>query len=43
MNIFHYLWNNVDLCKFIYEKTKNKNPKATLQLDCDDHKIEIAK
>ena len=35
--------NNVDLCKFIYEKTKNKNPKATLQLDCNDHKIEIAK
>ena len=35
--------NNVDLCKFIYEKTKNKNPVAILQLDCNDNKIEIAK
>ena len=35
--------NNVDLCKFIYEKTKNKHPVAILQLDCNDNKIEIAK
>ena len=35
--------NNVDLYKFIYEKSKNKNPKATLQLDCNDYEIEIAK
>ena len=35
--------NNVDLCKFIYEKTKNKNPVAILQLDCNDHKFEIPK
>ena len=25
--------NNVELCKFIYEKTTNKNPEATLQGD----------
>ena len=35
--------SNVNLCEFIYEKTKNKNPVAILQLDCNDDKIEIAK
>ena len=35
--------SNVNLCEFIYEKTKNKNPVAILQLDCNEDKIEIAK
>ena len=35
---------NVELCKFIYEKTTNKNPEATLHLaNTSDNKIEIYK
>ena len=36
--------NNVELCKFIYEKTTNKNPEATLHLAITcDNKIAIYK